>query len=131
MALDHILEVKQLHKYFGSVEVLKGIDFSLQKGEALAMIGASGSGKTTLLRCLNFLEKPTSGKILVKGEIIFDSDDTKLSANHFLNGKSCTCHEIKISAVQLFYALFVHIKLINHLLPCGSSKDVSGFIGFS
>ena len=77
MALDHILEVKQLHKYFGSVEVLKGIDFSLQKGEALAMIGASGSGKTTLLRCLNFLEKPTSGKILVKGETIFDSDDIK------------------------------------------------------
>ena len=48
-----ILEVKNLKKNFGSLEVLKGIDFSLEKGEALAMIGASGSGKTTLLRCLN------------------------------------------------------------------------------
>ena len=55
-----ILEVNNLKKNFGSLEVLKGIDFSLEKGESLAMIGASGSGKTTLLRCLNFLERPTS-----------------------------------------------------------------------
>ncbi len=74
---DAILEVKGLHKQFGSLEVLKGIDFSLQKGDALAMIGASGSGKTTLLRCLNFLERPTRGKIMVKGETIFDSEDSK------------------------------------------------------
>ena len=72
-----ILEVKNLKKNFGSLEVLKGIDFSLEKGEALAMIGASGSGKTTLLRCLNFLEKPTEGQILVKGQVIYDSADLK------------------------------------------------------
>lgn len=72
-----ILEVKNLRKNFGNVEVLKGIDFSLEKGEALAMIGASGSGKTTLLRCLNFLEKPTEGQILVKGQVIYDSSDLK------------------------------------------------------
>ena len=72
-----ILEVKNLKKNFGNVEVLKGIDFSLEKGESLAMIGASGSGKTTLLRCLNFLEKPTEGQILVKGQVIYDSADLK------------------------------------------------------
>ena len=72
-----ILEVKNLRKNFGSLEVLKGIDFSLEKGEALAMIGASGSGKTTLLRCLNFLEKPTKGQILVGGKVIYDADDPK------------------------------------------------------
>ena len=72
-----ILEVKNLKKNFGNVEVLKGIDFSLEKGEALAMIGASGSGKTTLLRCLNFLEKTTEGQILVKGQVIYDSADLK------------------------------------------------------
>ena len=72
-----ILEVKNLKKNFGNVEVLKGIDFSLEKGEALAMIGASGSGKTTLLRCLNFLEKPTEGQILVTGQVIYDSADLK------------------------------------------------------
>ncbi|MGI6014059.1 MAG: amino acid ABC transporter ATP-binding protein [Oscillospiraceae bacterium] len=68
-----ILEVNDLKKSFGSVHVLKGIDFSLEKGEALAIIGTSGSGKTTLLRCLNFLEMPTSGRIYVDGETIFDS----------------------------------------------------------
>ena len=72
-----ILEVKNLKKNFGSLEVLKGIDFSLEKGEALAMIGASGSGKTTLLRCLNFLERPTHGQIIVNNKVIFDADDTK------------------------------------------------------
>ena len=72
-----ILEVKNLKKNFGSLEVLKGIDFSLEKGEVLAMIGASGSGKTTLLRCLNFLERPTHGQIIVNNKVIFDADDNK------------------------------------------------------
>ena len=72
-----ILEVKNLKKNFGSLEVLKGIDFSLEKGEALAMIGASGSGKTTLLRCLNFLERPTHGQIIVNDKVIFDADNNK------------------------------------------------------
>src|SRR5690606_38809696 len=51
------------------------IDFSLEKGETLAIIGSSGSGKTTLLRCLNFLEKPDRGKIIVNGKVIFDAAD--------------------------------------------------------
>lgn len=72
-----ILEVNNLKKSFGNTEVLKGIDFSLEKGEALAMIGASGSGKTTLLRCLNFLEKPTEGQISVNEKMIFDSTNPK------------------------------------------------------
>ena len=70
-----ILEVKGLKKRFDSLEVLKGIDFSLEKGEALALIGVSGSGKTTLLRCLNFLEVPTEGQILVNGQVIFDASN--------------------------------------------------------
>ncbi|MDO5409090.1 MAG: amino acid ABC transporter ATP-binding protein [Lachnospiraceae bacterium] len=73
-----ILEVKGLKKDFGSLKVLKGIDFSLEKGETLAMIGASGSGKTTLLRCLNFLETPTSGQILVDGSVVFDAANQKM-----------------------------------------------------
>ena len=70
-----ILEVKNITKNFEHVEVLKGINFSLEKGEVMSLIGASGSGKTTLLRCLNFLERPTSGQILVNDEIIFDAAD--------------------------------------------------------
>jgi polar amino acid transport system ATP-binding protein len=67
-----VLDVKNLKKCFGSSWVLKGINFSLEKGEALAIIGSSGSGKTTLLRCLNFLELADGGTISVGGEVIFD-----------------------------------------------------------
>ena len=63
-----ILETQHLSKSFGSTQVLKDISFSLERGQALAIIGSSGSGKTTLLRCLNFLERPNDGKILVDGE---------------------------------------------------------------
>ncbi|MBQ9464374.1 MAG: amino acid ABC transporter ATP-binding protein [Lachnospiraceae bacterium] len=68
-----ILDVKNLEKHFGSTRVLNDISFSLEKGNALAIIGASGSGKTTLLRCLNFLEIPNQGMISVKDEVIFDA----------------------------------------------------------
>ena len=68
-----ILEVKNLEKSFGSTQVLKDISFSLEKGQALSIIGSSGSGKTTLLRCLNFLEKPNSGIISINDNVIFDA----------------------------------------------------------
>ena len=69
-----MLEVKNIKKNFGDTEVLKGLDFSLEKGEVLAIIGSSGSGKTTPLRCLNFLESPDEGQITVNGETLFDSN---------------------------------------------------------
>lgn len=72
-----ILEVKNLRKKFGKTEVLKGIDFTLEKGEVLSIIGSSGSGKTTLLRCLNFLETAEVGTISVNGEKIFDGEENK------------------------------------------------------
>ena len=70
-----ILEVNHLEKSFGSTQVLKDISFSLEKGQALSIIGSSGSGKTTLLRCLNFLEKPNNGTIAINDNIIFDASD--------------------------------------------------------
>ena len=70
-----ILEVKNLYKSFGKVEVLKGIDFSMEEGEIVSIIGSSGSGKTTLLRCLNALEVPTRGKIAIGGEVVFDKNN--------------------------------------------------------
>ncbi|MBU5434980.1 amino acid ABC transporter ATP-binding protein [Pseudoflavonifractor sp. MSJ-37] len=70
-----ILEVDGIKKDFGPTTVLKGISFSLEEGQALAIIGSSGSGKTTLLRCLNFLETPDSGTIRVKDELLFDAAD--------------------------------------------------------
>ena len=71
-----ILEVKHIEKHFGATQVLKDISFSLEKGQALSIIGSSGSGKTTLLRCLNFLEKPDHGIISVNGNVIFDAQDS-------------------------------------------------------
>ena len=69
-----LLEVKDIRKNFGKTEVLKGISFSLEKGEVLSIIGSSGSGKTTLLRCLNILETPHNGTITVNGETLFDAE---------------------------------------------------------
>lgn len=71
-----ILEVEHIYKSFNRTEILKDISFSLEEGQVLSIIGSSGSGKTTLLRCLNFLEHPDKGIIRVKGETLFDSDDS-------------------------------------------------------
>ena len=70
-----ILEVQHIEKHFGATKVLEDISFSLEKGQALSIIGSSGTGKTTLLRCLNFLETPDSGTICVQGETLFDAAD--------------------------------------------------------
>lgn len=69
-----ILEVKNIHKSFGENEVLKGIDFSVNEGEVITIIGSSGSGKSTLLRCLNLLEEPNYGEILFEGQNILDKN---------------------------------------------------------
>ena len=70
-----LLEVKNIEKHFGQTQVLRDISFSLEEGQAMAIIGSSGSGKTTLLRCLNFLETPDGGSIAVRGETLFDAAD--------------------------------------------------------
>ncbi|MEI7055842.1 amino acid ABC transporter ATP-binding protein [Nocardioides sp. CCNWLW239] len=71
---EAVIDVQNLHKYFGDNEVLKGIDFHIARGEVVCVIGPSGSGKSTLLRCVNLLEEPTSGTILVDGDEITDPD---------------------------------------------------------
>ena len=68
--MDAALEIEDLHKKFGAVEVLKGITLSAKTGDVIAMIGSSGSGKSTLLRCINLLETPNSGRVIVNGELI-------------------------------------------------------------
>ncbi len=77
-----ILEVKNLCKSFGKTNVLNGINFSMEEGSILGILGSSGSGKTTILRCINFLETADKGQIYVNGDLIFDGDAVaKLSAS--------------------------------------------------
>ena len=80
-----VLEVQNLKKHFGSTDVLKGVSFSLEKGQVLAIIGSSGSGKTTLLRCLNFLETSDEGQILVNGQVLGRANEEELRSSrlHF------------------------------------------------
>ncbi len=69
-----LVEIKNLHKSFGSNHVLRGIDFTVEQGEVVCVIGPSGSGKSTLLRCVNLLEVPQQGEVIVRGEEITDPD---------------------------------------------------------
>jgi polar amino acid transport system ATP-binding protein len=72
--MSEVVEIKDLHKSFGSNHVLRGIDFTVSQGEVVCVIGPSGSGKSTLLRCVNLLEVPEQGQVFVRGEEITDPD---------------------------------------------------------
>ena len=104
-----VLEVRNLRKRFGDVEVLKGIDFSLERGEVLSIIGASGGGKTTLLRCLNFLERADSGEILVNGNSVYAASE---------GGKTTVTPEAQLSFGLVFqqFNLFPQYSTIDNLM---------------
>jgi polar amino acid transport system ATP-binding protein len=72
--MTHAIEIRDLHKSFGKLEVLRGIDFSVDPGQVVCVIGPSGSGKSTLLRCVNLLEQPTSGRVILEGVELTDRD---------------------------------------------------------
>ena len=97
------IEVRQLHKSFGDNEVLKGIDFHVDQGEVVCVIGPSGSGKSTLLRCVNRLEEPTSGTIIVEGVDITD-EDTDLDKVR-----------TRIGMVFQQFNLFPHLSVLRNL----------------
>ena len=98
-----MINVKDLHKYFGSLEVLKGINCHIEKGECVCIIGASGSGKSTFLRCLNLLETPTKGDITIDGMNImekgFDVDELRR----------------KVGMVFQHFNLFPHLSILDNV----------------
>jgi len=112
-----ILEVENLYKRFGDIEVLKGIRFSLEQGQALAIIGSSGSGKTTLLRCLNFLERPDEGTIRVNGAVLFDSGDPSTQREAEIRKKRLN-FGLVFQSFNLFpqYTVLKNITLASELL---------------
>jgi len=105
-----VLEVKNIHKSFGKVEVLKGIDFTLDKGEVLSIIGSSGSGKTTLLRCLNFLETPDKGSISVNGDVVLDSENLNK-----INEKDLRLKRLHFGLVFQSFNLFPQYNVLRNL----------------
>lgn len=70
--MEQVIDIQHLNKAYGSHEVLKDINFSVNKGEVVTIIGSSGSGKSTLLRCINLLEQPNGGQIIYNGENVLD-----------------------------------------------------------
>ncbi|MBQ2286450.1 MAG: amino acid ABC transporter ATP-binding protein [Acutalibacteraceae bacterium] len=120
-----VLEVKNLRKSFGKNEVLKGVDFSLNKGEVLAVIGSSGGGKTTLLRCINFLEFADKGTITVNGKVIFDGDAEKKPSDTEIRN-SRLHFGLVFQSFNLFpqYSVLKNVMLAPTLLKRGSADEI-------
>jgi histidine transport system ATP-binding protein len=91
-ASKELLRVENLHKQYGDKEVLKGVSLTANAGDVISIIGSSGSGKSTWLRCINFLEQPTSGRIIVAGE------EVKLLPGHKMNSSLPTRSNCRESA---------------------------------
>ncbi len=125
--MEKVIEIQHLSKAYGSHEVLKDIDFSVNKGEVVSIIGSSGSGKSTLLRCINLLEKPRDGQIVYKGESILDDKHdvhdyrTKLGMvfqhfNLFNNHNvlsNCTIGQVKVLKRSKDKASEIAMKYLN------------------
>ena len=115
-----ILEVHNIEKHFGATRVLEDISFSLEQGQALAIIGSSGSGKTTLLRCLNFLETPDAGEIIVKGQkLLGGASEEQIRKNRLHFG-------LVFQNFNLFpqYTALENITLAPSLLGLGSKQEL-------
>lgn len=110
-----LLEVKNLKKNFATTEVLKGISFSLSKGEVLTVIGNSGSGKTTLLRCLNSLERADSGEIIVDGKVLFDWQNTA-------DKKKSADEKLRFGMVFQNFNLFPHLNILRNITLASEIK---------
>lgn len=113
------LEVRNLQKGFGGTEVLRGVSFALESGQVLAIIGSSGSGKTTLLRCLNFLETPDAGQILLDGEELLRTDENQLRKNRLRFG-------LVFQNFNLFpqYTALENVSLAPGLLKLGTREEI-------
>ncbi len=107
---DKVVVVENLHKRFGSLEVLRDVDLKVDRGDVVVVFGRSGSGKTTLLRCINFLEDPTSGSVEVAG--------IRLEGGHRTRGKRERIRQLRLRAGMVFqqFNLFPHMTVIENVM---------------
>ncbi len=114
-----VLHVNNIKKRFGQTQVLKGVSFSLEQGQVLAIIGSSGSGKTTLLRCLNFLETPDEGEIWVNGEQLLSGNEAEIRKNRMHFG-------LVFQNFNLFpqYTALENVTLAPSLMQKTSAKEI-------
>ena len=125
---EAVVRVENLHKRFGELLVLRGIDMEVDKGEVVVIFGRSGSGKSTLLRCINFLEDPTEGIVEVSG--------IRLEGGHRTRGKREQIRLLRLHAGMVFqsFNLFPHLTVINNVMEGpvtvkGLSKDQARAMG--
>ena len=120
-----LLTVENIQKSFGKTQVLKGISFSLNKGEVLAIIGSSGSGKTTLLRCLNFLELPDAGTITVGDKLLIDGSDTTTLSDEAIR-QNRLHFGLVFQNFNLFpqYNVLQNVTLAPTLLKKGTAEEI-------
>jgi polar amino acid transport system ATP-binding protein len=113
MAGQSVLQIVDLHKSFGSSEVLKGLGLNVIRGEILAVIGASGSGKTTLLRCINYLEKPSAGHIYVDGKLM--GEKIVEGRYRYLTDRELANERAAIGFVFQSFNLFPHLTALDNI----------------
>jgi len=115
--METILEIVDLYKSYGDLEVLKGIDLTVHPGETIVLIGASGSGKSTLLRCINFMELPTAGRIWFKNESLGNEKTARNGQVTISYPESLLCRvRTKIGMVFQHFNLFPHMKVLENVM---------------
>jgi ABC-type polar amino acid transport system ATPase subunit len=114
-AKEPVLRLEGIRKSFGAHRVLNGIDLSVRQGEVVVLIGASGSGKTSLLRCVNLLNIPDSGRIVIDGDAIFDTDTGR---NDKLRLSQAETNRIRIKTGMVFqqFNLFPHMTVLQNVM---------------
>ena len=112
--MAEVLRVENLHKRFGRLHVLRGIDLSVRRGETIVVIGASGSGKSTLLRCVNFLEMPDEGRISIEGRLI--GRETRRPGVMAYSGRELNALRARVGMVFQQFNLFPHMTVEGNVM---------------
>jgi histidine transport system ATP-binding protein len=111
----HKLHIDNLHKHYGDNEVLKGVSLTAKAGDVISVIGSSGSGKSTMLRCINFLEQPSAGRIVVDGDEVRTKKD-KAGKLHVADHKQLQRIRTKLAMVFQHFNLWTHMNVLENVI---------------